>query len=168
MHIRKAQLTDAYDLAVVHVASWRTTYQGIIDEAYLSAMSVEDKLNQWEMILRDGDVFVVENEEGKIIGFGGVGPERTGSFTGYDAEVYAIYLLYPYQGKGIGRALLKRLAEFLLDEEYTSLLIWVLAENPSVHFYKAMGGTKIGEERIQIGEQFLIEHAYGWKDLRFV
>lgn len=168
MHIRKARPSDAYDLAVVHVASWRTTYQDIIDEAYLAALNVEDKLKQWEMILRDGDVFVVENEEGKIVGFGGVGPERTGAFTGYDAEVYAIYLLYPYQGRGIGRKLLKRLATFLLEAGYESLLIWVLAENPSVHFYQAMGGKKIGEERIQIGEQFFIEHAYGWKDLRFV
>src|SRR5699024_12776051 len=114
------------------------------------------------------DVIVGSKEGGKIIGCGGVGPERTGACTGYDAEVYGIDLLYPYQGRGIGRKLLKRLATFLLEAGYQSLLIWVLAENPSVHFYQAMGGKKIGEERIQIGEQFFIEHAYGWKDLRFV
>lgn len=166
MHIRKARQTDAYDLAVVHVASWRTTYQDIIDESYLSSMSVEEKLEQWDLILRDGDVFVVENEKRNIVGFGGVGPERTGTFTGYDAEVYAIYLLYPYQRKGIGRELLKRMVTFLHEEGYTSLLIWVLAENPSTEFYKTMGGNKVEEERIQIGEQYFIEHAYGWKDLQ--
>lgn len=165
MHIRRGEKEDAYALAVVHVASWRTTYKDIIDESYLAAMDVEEKTRQWEMILRDGDVFVVENEQQQIVGFGGGGPERTGAYTGYDAEVYSIYLLFPYQGKGIGRTLLTTVVQFLYESGYRSLLIWVLADNGSVEFYKAMGGKKVAEERVQIGEQTLLEHAYGWKDL---
>lgn len=165
IYIRKAKTEDAYDLAVVHVASWRTTYKGIIDESYLSAMRVDEKFEQWKMILRDGDVFVVENNKQQIVGFGGVGPERTGSFTGYDAEVYAIYLLHPYQGKGFGKELLKTMTEFLLDEGYHSMIIWVLADNQAIGFYEAVGGRKIGQERIMIGDESFIEYAYGWKDL---
>ncbi len=165
MRIRKGKKSDAYGLAVVHVASWRTTYKDMIDEAYLAAMDVEKKVKQWEMILRDGNVFVVENEQHQIVGFAGGGPERSGAYTGYDAEVYAIYLLYPYQRKGIGRRLLTAIVQFLYDCGYRSMLIWVLADNSSVKFYEAMGGKKVAQERIQIGEQTLIEHAYGWKDL---
>ncbi len=165
VYIRKAKKEDAYDLAVVHIASWRTTYKNIIDESYLEAMSLEDKIEQWQMILRDGNVFVVENNNQQIIGFGGVGPERTGAFTGYDAEVYSIYFLHPYQGKGLGKQLLRTMTEFLIEDGYQSMLIWVLADNQAVGFYEAMGGKKVGQERIDIGNQSLMEYAYGWKDL---
>lgn len=165
MYIRKAKKEDARDLAVVHIASWRTTYKDIIDASYLDGLDAEEKTKQWNMILRDGNVFVIEHKQ-QIIGFGGVGPERTGAFTGYDAEVYSIYLLHPYQGKGLGRELLKTMTHFLIEAGYHSMIIWVLADNPAVGFYEAMGGKKVSEERIRIGSQWLIEHAYGWKDLR--
>lgn len=166
MRIRKGRIEDAYDVAVVHVASWQTTYKNIIDDSYLAAMSVEAKVPKWEMILREGDVFVVENNENEIVGFAGGGPERSGTYTGYTKEVYSIYLLEAYQGQGIGRKLLTTVIRFLAETNHESILIWVLAENSAVEFYEAMGGKRVGQEYIDIGKQRLIECAYGWKDLR--
>lgn len=43
--------------------------------------------------------------------------------------------------------------------------VWVLRDNPAVHFYKKCGGKWSGEQELKIGEQIVIEDAYVWVDL---
>jgi hypothetical protein len=43
IEIVKAQLSDARAIAEVHVASWKTTYRGIVDDAFLDQLSVHDR-----------------------------------------------------------------------------------------------------------------------------
>jgi hypothetical protein len=46
------------------------------------------------------------------------------------------------------------------------MLLWVFKENhPSRRFYEAIGGNYLREKTIEIGNQTLIEVAYGWKNL---
>lgn len=53
MEIRKAILADAASIAKVQVDSWRTTYQGIVSEEFLSAMSYEDREQKWKNSISD-------------------------------------------------------------------------------------------------------------------
>ena len=46
-----------------------------------------------------------------------------------------------------------------------SMLIWVLAKNPSRAFYEALGGQRVYEKQIVIGGETLVEVAYGWRDI---
>lgn len=46
--LRKAQLFDAQAIAEVHVAAWKTTYRGIIDEASLSRLLVSNREQLWK------------------------------------------------------------------------------------------------------------------------
>jgi len=170
MNIRVASLQDVEGLAVVHVNSWKTTYKGIISEAYLSNISVEGRKKNWEWIFknlnRDETIYVIE-EEGKIKGFIDGGKNREiGS--DYDAEIYSIYLLKEIQGSGYGKLLFNRLVKKLSSDNYNSLMVWVLEQNPSIGFYKKMGGEYITKKEIKIGEETLIETAFGWKDLRAI
>ncbi|PFG04962.1 GNAT family N-acetyltransferase [Bacillus sp. es.034] len=103
MHYRKAELKDAGGLAYVHVCSWRTTYRGIVSKDYLESLSIVEREKRWVSILSDSHhTYVCEKEDGKIVGFVSIGKERSGN---YEGELYAIYLLEDYQGKGIGKAL---------------------------------------------------------------
>lgn len=43
--IREARSSDVEQIAEVHVASWRTTYKGIISEQFLRKLSVERKID---------------------------------------------------------------------------------------------------------------------------
>jgi GNAT superfamily N-acetyltransferase len=79
-------------------------------------------------------------------------------------ELYAIYLLAPYQGQGIGRRLAITIVNRLMEEGMTALLIWVLAANPSRKFYERLGGRPVHEKPITIGGVSLTEIAYGWRD----
>ncbi|MDT9026104.1 GNAT family N-acetyltransferase [Rossellomorea yichunensis] len=146
---RKANLQDSPGLAYVHVHSWRTTYKGIVSENYLQSLSIEEREQKWVQILSGTHhTYVCELDDGKIIGFVSFGKERSGE---YEGELYAIYLLEEYQGKGIGKEFLKIAATRLKEQGYNSMWIWVLKENPSKHFYYAFKPTLIKEEVLTIG-----------------
>jgi hypothetical protein len=53
--IRRAQLADAAALAVVHVASWRRAYGGLLPDAYLDGLDVDRWTTRWEAALAEGD-----------------------------------------------------------------------------------------------------------------
>ncbi|WP_157075956.1 GNAT family N-acetyltransferase, partial [Neobacillus fumarioli] len=78
-----------------------------------------------------------------------------------DSELYAIYMLKKYQRKRIGKQLMKSVVEHL-SLHYNSMLVWVLAENESLHFYEALGGKSVRTSKITIGNKELDEIAYGW------
>jgi GNAT superfamily N-acetyltransferase len=106
----------------------------------------------------------VADQAGEVVGFIGGGPVRESVQT-YDAELYAIYLLQRSQGQGIGTALLQQLARSLLNEGFTSMLVWVLEKNPSKHFYTKANAQFVTSKDIRIGGALLAEEAYGWPDL---
>lgn len=166
MMIRRATAEDAEAIARVHVASWRAAYAGIVPDEFLAALSVEERAAVWRDAVAPGrkSYLVVAEDEGEVIGFAVGGPEREGDAT-YSGELYAIYLLPERQGQGIGRALVIDVAQELSRRGLSSLLIWVLAENPARKFYEALGGQVVREKEIEIGGKGLIEVAYGWKSL---
>jgi hypothetical protein len=66
------------------------------------------------------------------------------------------------QGQGIGRRLVCTLVSRLRQESMRTLLLWVLAENPSRTFYERPGGRPVSEQTVTIGGVTLIGVAYGW------
>ncbi|MFG6495606.1 GNAT family N-acetyltransferase [Fictibacillus sp. UD] len=166
MNIRRALLTDAANIAHVHVKSWQQSYKGLVDSEYLSQMSVEERTAKWEQWLRQGDshiVLVLEDEERNLCGFISGGAIR--SHHPYAGEVYAFYLLKHVQQKGYGTKMLRTFAAELAANEKNSMIVWVLKDNPSKQAYLSLGGKKIDEEQIMIGNQKLIEECFGWDDL---
>jgi ribosomal protein S18 acetylase RimI-like enzyme len=166
--IRSARSEDAPGIAKVHVDSWRTTYAGIVPDAFLENLSYQRRTNLWDDILRDPDrrqfVYVSENEAREIVGFVAGGPDREHN-PPYQAELYTIYILQEYQGQGIGRRLVRVCAEQLLRAGMTSMLLWVIAQNPARHFYEALGGRYVKSAPYEVGGATLEEVAYGWDDI---
>ncbi|WP_084243656.1 GNAT family N-acetyltransferase [Planomicrobium okeanokoites] len=165
MKIRKAKLADAKGIAHVHVDSWLATYRGIVPDTYLDQISYGAREELWNDNLKAENNFVAENDEGHIIGFADGGKERTGKYEKLQGELYSIYILPEYQGKGLGRSLMKRVVEHLGDSGYNSMLVWVLEENPSRGFYEKMGGKKVDRKTLTISGKVLNEIAYGWEDI---
>ena len=166
--IRKSTIADADAIARVQVESWKTTYAGIVPDAFLAALDIVTQTQMWtEQINADSSlVFVVEDKTG-VTGFvcGGCLREPVEN---YDAELYAIYLLQPKQGRGTGRALTRTLVEALQAGGFKSLLVWVLEQNPSAAFYRHLGGVQVTGKLIDIGEASLPEIAFGWPQLELL
>jgi GNAT superfamily N-acetyltransferase len=165
---RRAQVSDASAIARVSVDTWRSAYRGIVPEQYLASLSYDDRAERLRSSLADPDAetccYVAENDGGAVVGFAWGGPRRVGDER-YTGELYAIYVLAERQRAGAGRALMRAVAEDLQRRGMRSMLVWVLAANPSRRFYEALGGKPAGQTEIAIGGALLVEVAYGWDDV---
>ena len=168
MLIRKALPIDAKGIARVHVDSWRTTYKHIFPEDYLQSLTYESREDLWNSVIPIGYVYVAENHDGEIVGFSSGGKERTGDYPGYDGELYAIYILQEYQGKGIGRHLVKPLVEQLTNDGMNSMTVLVLEANPAKQFYQSLGAIEIDQLQDTVAGKEVIELVYGWRDLSII
>jgi L-amino acid N-acyltransferase YncA len=164
--IRPGRIEDAPAIAHVHIESWKTTYTGIVPAHYLASLDIEARTTMWHEELTTGRpiVFVAEAPSG-ICGFVCGGPIRE-PLAPYDAELYAIYLLQAHQQQGTGRLLVHTLASTLRERNFTSMLLWVLAQNPATSFYKHLGAVEVAQKQIEIGGASLQELAVGWTNLR--
>lgn len=165
--VRPAIERDIPGIATVHVASWKSTYRGIVPDDHLNGLSIERSNARWEHILESerqtGWFTLVAEDPSGIVGFASAGPIR-GDHPGYAGELGGIYLLESHQRRGIGRRLVSEVAGRLRQQGMGSMLVWVLRENPSRGFYEALGGVYVREQVIEIGGADLVEVAYGWRD----
>jgi len=115
--VRLATLDDAADIARVHVASWRTTYRGMLPDDFLASLSEEHYTERWKRLIAEGSsrVQVVDEPKGGIVGFASGGRERAGENT-FAGELYAIYVLDSAQRLGHGRELVRGIAGALRTE----------------------------------------------------
>ncbi|WNB92869.1 GNAT family N-acetyltransferase [Bacillus sp. NEB1478] len=168
MNIRQAVLEDAASIAEVQVKSWQSSYKGLVKECYLQSMSISERTGRWkDWIYADPThhVLVLEDNK-KVTGFISGGKIR--SEHPYDSEIYALYLIKEVQRKGYGTLLIKAFAEKIKNEGKESMVVWVLADNPSKQVYISLGAEKTDEELITIGQQELLEECYAWSKLSFI
>ena len=168
MNIRPAIHTDAPAIARVHVDTWRVAYRGIVPDDYLDSLSYDTRAAFWARLISDpftpSFVQVAEDDSAQIVGFVSGGPAPLDNPT-YEGELYAIYVLPKAQGKGVGRALIRACAQTLKERGTTSMLLWVLKDNPSARaFYESLGGQLLNEQQFELGGATLTEVGYGWPD----
>ncbi|TDL31350.1 N-acetyltransferase [Jeotgalibacillus sp. S-D1] len=165
--IRKAVQEDAMAISKVRIDSWRTTYEGIVDQSYLEKMRPEKWADRWSAGLnREDFITYVAETEGDILGFAIAGREREKKYKDYQYEIWAIYVLKEHQRKGIGQLLVSKMIEILSVEGDSGLIIWALDENPYTSFYKKLGGVPINNQFFEIEGKKHRESAYAWDSLR--
>jgi GNAT superfamily N-acetyltransferase len=143
--VRPAQPDEAVAIARVHVASWQTTYRGLLPDSYIAEHTLERRARFWHKLLRREDrVSLVAEVQGKVVGLAVTGPTATPSL-GCPGELYALYLLKAQQGRGLGRALFEASLAGLEAHGFSPMMLWVLADNPARRFYEHIGGTQIAE-----------------------
>jgi L-amino acid N-acyltransferase YncA len=166
--IREADPTDAEAIAAVQVASWRTTYPGIIAQESIERLTVADRTAALGRALRREIRFVPEVyvavTAGEIVGWVSGGALRE-PIAAFDAELYGIYLLQSAQRAGLGAALTRRLASRLVEMGYRSMVVRVLAANPACMFYERLGGVVVSEGVHMVDGHSYPERIYGYADL---
>jgi ribosomal protein S18 acetylase RimI-like enzyme len=165
--IRAARPEDAKDIAFVHVESWRTTYKGIVNQSYLDQLKYEDREKMWTSILHQytptAHVLVAyDKEKKKTVGFISSGPKRGFPELKYDGEISAIYILKEFQRQGIGEMLFDASCRELRTAGFQNAMLWILKGNPSLEFYKIMGGKVISEVGCEIAGEKMVEQLVGW------
>ena len=163
--IRTAGIDDASAIAHVHVESWRTTYAGIVPDAYLAGLDEILRARLWREWLSGQALVFVAVMDGRVVGFAHGGVNREPLET-CDAELYSIYLLREAQRRGAGVALLRAMANALVERNFKSMAVWVLEQNRSRNFYEKTGAHMAMSKVIDIGGTKLMEVAYAWADLK--
>lgn len=166
--IRDAVIGDADGMAAVYVDAWRSAYPGMVPDKVLVRMSKRDQALHWANAIaaRTSSDAMIVAELGRhgIIGFGSCGPARR-TVLSQEAEIYTLYVRPGYQDRGLGRELLHRLFDRLVDTELASAVVWVLAANPARFFYETMGGRRVAERTERMWNRDLAQVAYAWPDL---
>ncbi len=170
IEIRKAQLADATAIAAVHVATWRTTYAGILPEKYLAGMSVVRNAAYYDGAIRSGHGVLVASasDEGfaasgpRIVGFATAGRSRTAGLALADGEIETLYVLDDWRDLGVGRGLIREAGQHLRELGCRSAYLWVLRDNPSRWFYQRLGGRPAMEAEILFAGQMVRQTAFVW------
>jgi GNAT superfamily N-acetyltransferase len=169
IQIRRAVPADADAIAEVHVETWRSTYPGIVDQAYIDSLSVTERAAAWTRRLsNDGpsapDVLVATTVDRGVVGFlsGGLIRDPVPDF---DAELHAIYVLKPFQRFGLGRRFVREWATLALGRGLHAAVVRVLTHNSACAFYEKLGGVPIREDELAIAGKLYPERWYGWRTL---
>jgi RimJ/RimL family protein N-acetyltransferase len=128
--------------AYVHWKSWHEAYPGLVDQGYLDAMTLE---KCEKMAYSWPDNLIVAKDNGRVIGFVGYGDR--GDEAPNTGEIFALYVLAEYYGKGVAQQLMKAGLQQLTN--YPQVCLWVLKENKrAIRFYEKCGFVPTGEELI--------------------
>ena len=164
VNFREASVADCEAVAKVHVRSWRESFAGLVPQSFLDKMSIEKRAKAFEkgFSAESYKMFVAETPHG-IVGFADFGEPREN--IGYEAELYAIYLLPEFQRKGIGERLFYLGVENFIRSGKNSMYLFALEVSPYKSFYEKMGGRIVGRKRIEIEGAPYDEVIYGWDRL---
>lgn len=162
--IRDATPDDAPAIALIHVEGWRTTYRGLFPDAFLDGLDEAARATYWRGNLPPtaGRHTLLAQESGGAVGFVSGGPARDNH--GFEAEVYAIYLLSRARRHGTGGRLMARLFRRFHDDRKRSAHLWVHEGNVAGEaFYAKLGGVPgVREAHTQPAPHTGI--LYGWDE----
>ncbi len=163
--IRRARLSDAPGIAAVHVASWRSTYAGLLPDGFLANLSVRRLKAFYEHQLRLGAGLFVAASYGErgapgVLGFASSGRSRDPGLA--EGEVETLYVLDDYRDRGLGGELLRASARHLAQMGCRSMHALVLRDNPARFFYARMGGRCVAEGSTSVGGEAIGQSAFAW------
>ncbi len=148
--IRPARPDEALAVAQVHVQADRETYATIFGDRF-EAVDIDRSQLRWDSALTDGDVLLVAEARGGIVGFAHATP----------TWMSALYLLSSHQRQGLGLGLLVALCDALQASGVTEVGFKAVAANlNAVAFYEAVGARRLGVETQGEGEA-------AWDDIVF-
>ena len=155
-HIHYVGPESAKALGIIHSASWKCAYKGIIPDEILDAITPEKREKYFEKALRLGwekdAIIFVDGEEAGLISIGVCRDEDKEVTCG---EIRGLYLMPEHWGKGFGKALFTWGIKALDKQNYTSISLWVLEDNIRARrFYEKQGFVVDGTvKEITIGKK---------------
>ncbi len=158
--IRKANINDAKDIVKINMNGWKETYKGIFPQKFLDKLNIDDEISikKCEDKIQEYAVCEIDNKVVSIIRYG----KNKKDFNNNYGEIHALYIDNAYQHQGIGT----KLVQFAINElknNYKSILVSTLVENPANKFYKKIGGTLIGNSDFILENKAYKENLYELK-----
>jgi GNAT superfamily N-acetyltransferase len=143
--IRDVGRGDAAGLAAVHVGAWLAAYRGLMSDAFLDGISVEQWETRWSQRLSEVDLppVRVAARAHAIVGFCRLAsPSRDQDAASDVAEIAALNVSPAAWRSGVGTALMTDALERLSRDGWGTATLWLVENNARAEqFYKRLGFT---------------------------
>ena len=162
--IREGTPADAHGIASVQVRGWHTTYKGNVPDEFLNKMSIdvqEKRLKRDSLLMKENNISLQQKIRVKRSQVTSL-VEKI-EYPDINGELYAIYILETAQYEGLGQRLVYTLVEWLKENDFSYMLVWVLADNSAKLFYQKLGAGYLGRKKIKISGKLLEENVYMWR-----
>lgn len=144
MIIRPARPADIDQIAALHVESWRTSYGGILPDAFLDGPAEEELTTHWFDLMEGvgcGREILVADADDGLAGFVSAAPSGE---DGFDAYIEHLHVRPDLKGGGIGRRLLADAVDRLVAMGFGSAYLLVFDGNrQAIAFYERLGGETV-------------------------
>ncbi|EGC30049.1 hypothetical protein DICPUDRAFT_83985 [Dictyostelium purpureum] len=160
---------DLKEMSKLYVDSWRVSYW-FVPKEHLDKMTYEESEEKWTEFVKGKDSFIylcVGN--GVVCGMAAVrrDPEEN------TFELYTLHILHSHKGKGIGKKLMKTVAQHFIDNQSTlnckCLYLWAVPINtPAVSLYTKLGATILKYQTEYFAGIGLDEIGLHWTDLNLI
>lgn len=139
--IRKAVLSDAGQIARLHVQSWQESYQDMLPQDLLDSFSVEAQIKKWgEIITSQTAEILIMFKDRQLAGFVNFAPCADEYEDQSLAEIRALYISKQFWRKGFGTQLLAQALSRLGKQGFREVVLWVLVGNRgAMAFYRKNG-----------------------------
>lgn len=136
-------IEDAEAVGRLHRAGWQTAYRGLVHDAYLDALDLEEGIarHRKHVAERGPDHRMwVSEADGRVTGFCVTGPNRDADLPDAVHELFAIYVTPAQVGQGHGRALIVHALADIDARGYEETVLWTLVGNERAErFYRIAG-----------------------------
>jgi RsiW-degrading membrane proteinase PrsW (M82 family)/ribosomal protein S18 acetylase RimI-like enzyme len=152
--IRPADLEDINTIGFLAQQIWPGTYSDILSPDQLRYMLTlfYSPVALRRQIVEDQHSFLIVEEEDAPVGFASW---STGDGPGV-YKLHKLYVLPGRQGKGLGKAMLNFIFEDIAPSGARALRLNVNRNNKARRFYEKIGFSVIGEEDIDIGNNYFM------------
>ena len=164
--IRQATEKDSEKIAVLHANSWKKAYRSLLSDSYLDNDLEGERKKYWSdkmSKLSEKEFVLVAENESMAIGFAALldKPEM-----GYDALIDNLHVRADMKGQGIGKQLMKAVAERLIQTGRKSVYLFVLKGNDAAEeFYLSRGAKRADASAVEFGGKNVFHTRFVWPTL---
>ena len=139
VQIRLAHPTDARAIATIHVRGWQVAYRGIMSQALLDSLDVDEVTVRWiERIQSQAIRIYVAEANREVVGWTSF--RLVVDSVPLRSELMGLYLAPDHWRKGYGTRLYQTAEYECRESGATEICLWVLAKNYGARlFYKIHG-----------------------------
>lgn len=161
LDVRWAHGDDAHGVARVHVEGWQAAYRGLMDQAVLDSLRVDERAEGWSRWIARSIARTATDGEGlaphrmlvavsadEVLGWATFGAGRDADDRDR-GELAGFYVRPDAWGRGVGSALIASVERELRAEGWQSAYLWVLHGNErAIRFYERRGWRADGAEKV--------------------
>ncbi len=156
IEIREASNTDIPLIQQLAQQVWYITYGPLqpkekVDYLYELMYSTSSLTQQME---EKHHCFLLAKDE---TGFLGYASYELNCSNQLKTKIHKIYVMPNAQGKGVGKELVAVIASIASGKGNTILSLNVFRHNPAINFYQKIGFSKAAEEKIDVGNGFVMD-----------